>query len=93
MCINDTRRNNKVSKNNYAEVGGIGDCDAFYYKLEGTDNFPGRDYVFGDQDKGRLLTANRYANYNKNENILTVMKLAIIPGKPKQCTIVWMQPQ
>lgn len=93
MCINDTRRNNKVSKNNYAEVGGIGDCDAFYYKLEGTDNFPGRDYVFGDQDKSRLLIANRYANYSKAENSLAAMRLTITPEKRKQCNIVWLQPQ
>ena len=93
MCINDTRRNNNVVKDKFAEVSGIADCDAFYFKLQGTDNFPARDYVFGDQDKSRLLIANRYVDYNKAENTLATMKLTIASGKPKQCNIVWLQPQ
>ena len=52
ILLNDTRRNiEKIEKDKEpVQIQGVGDCDAFYFPLTGSDPIPKRQYLFGESD-------------------------------------------
>jgi hypothetical protein len=91
--INDSERNNEVKKNKFVTILGLGDCDAFLYKLDGSALVPERSMLFGSNKDGHNLAAFIVSDYNESTNTLVVLKLNRKLPKNKAVSLVWMQPQ
>lgn len=93
VCLNDTERNNEVEKDKFVEIRAVGEMDAFYHALSGTNNFPKREYIFGDKEKGHELLAFGTSNYNREKNILVTLRLSKDSPADKEVSLIWLQPQ
>ena len=93
VFLNDTERNNEVKKDKFVEIRAVGEMDAFYHTLSGTDNFPKREYVFGDKEKGHELLALGTSNYNREKNVLVTLRLSKESPSDREVSLVWLQPQ
>lgn len=93
ICLNDTERNNDVKKDKFIEIKAVGEMDAFYHVLSGADNFPKREYVFGDKEKGHELLALGTSNYNREKNLLVTLRLSKESPGDKEVSLVWLQPE
>ena len=67
--------------------------DAFYHILAGSDNFPKRDYIFGDKEKGHELLALGTSNYNREKNILVTLRLSKQSPADREVSVIWLQPE
>ena len=93
VCLNDTERNNEVKKDKFVEIRAVGEMDAFYHILAGSDNFPKRDYIFGDKEKGHELLALGTSNYNREKNILVTLRLSKQSPADREVSVIWLQPE
>jgi len=93
IFLNDTERNNEVKKDKFVEIRAVGEMDAFYHVLAGTDNFPKREYVFGDKEKGHELLAFGTSNYNREKNVLVTLRLSKTTPADREVSLVWLQPE
>ena len=91
IFFNDTERNNEVKNDKFVEVQGVEDCDAFMYKLTGSDLFPKREYAFGETKKGHTLAMFSVSDYDKKTN--TYVTLELDNTREKKVKIVWLQPE
>ncbi len=96
ILINDTRRNiEKIEKNKEPiQIKGVGDCDAFYFPLTGSDPVPQRKYLFGESDdkKERSLSPFGIATYDRENDIFIVLKLNK-EGRKESVNVAWLKPQ
>ena len=93
LCFNDTERNNDVQKDKFVEIRAVGEMDAFYNTLTGTNNFPKREYIFGDKEKGHELLAFGTSNYNIEKNVLVTLRLSKESPSDREVSLIWLQPQ
>lgn len=93
ICFNDTERNNDAKGDNFVEIRAVAELDAFNYKLSGTDNFPKREYIFGDKEKGHELLAFGTSNYNREKNTLVTLRLSKQSLTDKEVSLIWLQPE
>lgn len=91
IFFNDTERNNEVKKDKFTEVQGVADCDAFMYRLTGSDIFPNRKYAFADTKKGHEMALFSVSEYDNKTN--TYVTLKYDTGGRKNVKIVWLQPE
>lgn len=94
ILFNDTERNNEVKKDKFVEVQGVSDCDAFMYKLTGSDVAPKREYAFGaPAAKGHILALYAISDYDRNKNVYATLRLDKESPTNKEVKLVWLQPQ
>jgi hypothetical protein len=92
IFFNDTERNNDVTKDKFAEVQAVADCDAFMYKLSGTEVFSKREYAFGEPEKkGHTIAMFSVSAYDKKTNTYVTLKLD--DTRKKKIKMVWLQPE
>lgn len=95
ILINDTRRNiEKQEKNKEPiQIQGVGDCDAFYFPLSGSDPIPQRKYLFGESDdkKERNLAPFGVSVYDKANDVFIVLRLNK-DGRDKSVNLIWLKP-
>jgi hypothetical protein len=93
IFFNDSERNNEVKKDKFAEIQGVMDCDAFMYKLTGTDIFPKREYLFGEPAKGHMLALFTVSAFDKQTDTYVTIKLNKESARDKMVNLVWLQAQ
>lgn len=97
ILINDTRRNIERVAQNLSPliIIGIGDCDAFYFPLTGTNPIPERKYLFegSEDEKGKNLAAFGVSCYDKKNDVFIVLRLNKKDITNKTVNIVWLQPE
>jgi hypothetical protein len=92
ILFNDTERNNEVKKDKFVEIQAIKDCEAFMYKLTGSDIFPKREYTFGvPAAKEHHLVLYSVSDYDRKNNVFITLDKN--PGSDKEVKLVWLQPQ
>ncbi len=95
ILINDTRRNfERLEKDkDPVQIQGVGDCDAFYFPLTGSDPIPQRKYLFGESDdkKERNLAPFGVSTYDRVKDEFIVLKLNK-DGREKSVSVIWMKP-
>lgn len=94
ILFNDVEENEKlVQKGKITKIQGLGECDGFYYPLEGKDALPARSFVFGKpadkKDHNMLLFA--VSDYNRESNTYAAIRLVNNNGR-KGVRLVWLQP-
>ena len=96
ILLNDTRRNIEKLANDKdpIQIQGVGDCDAFYFPLTGTDPIPARKYLFGESDdkKERNLAPFGISTYDKENDVFIVLRLNK-DGRDKNVNLLWLKPQ
>jgi hypothetical protein len=91
ILINDTERNNNVEKNNFVTIEGVSECDAFLYKLTGSELVPKREMLFGPNENGHNLASFGVSDFNGNT--LVTLKLNKKNAKDKAVNLIWLEPQ
>jgi hypothetical protein len=95
LLFNDIERNGpKVMNGNLTTIQGVGECDAFYYDVSGSEVMPDRQFVFGKPDARRThnLAVFGVSAYNREDNIFCTLKLEKEKGD-KGVKLVWLQPE
>jgi len=105
ILFNDSKRNNDVENARKTTRFGTGnrtklikvigvtaECDAFMYKLTGTDVLPKREYLFAEMDKERALALLTISDYNKKNNTYATLMLDKKNIISKMVSIVWQEP-
>jgi hypothetical protein len=93
VTLNDTERNNDVKKDKFIEIKAVGEMDAFYHTIAGPDNFPKREYIFGDKEKGHELLALGTSSYDREKNMLVTLRLSKESASDRDVSLIWLQPQ
>lgn len=94
VLFNDVEENTgKVLKGRITTIKGVGECDAFYYPLEGENVLPKRDFVYGEPDrkKDHNMALFAVSDYDREKNLYATIKLNM-EGRSKGVQIVWMEP-
>ena len=96
ILINDTRRNiERLEKDkDPVQIQGVGDCDAFYFPLTGSDPIPQRKYLFGESDdkNERNLAPFGVSTYDRVNDVFIVLKLLKEGRRDKSVSVIWMKP-
>jgi hypothetical protein len=95
ILFNDIEKNGEtVQKGKITRIMGVGECDGFYFLLNGDEVLLPRQYVFGKPDRGRdhNLAIFALSDYDRDRNIYCTLKLEK-SGRSKQVKLVWMEPQ
>lgn len=93
ILFNDTERNNEVTKDKFAEVQSVSDCNAFVYKLTPGKLFPQREYLFGKPEKENTIAMFLVSDCDTATNTYVTLKLAKESARDKMINLVWLQPQ
>jgi hypothetical protein len=95
ILFNDIEKNGEaVEKGKITRIAGVGDCDGFYFLLQGDQVLLPRQYVFGKPDRGRdhNLAIFTLSDYDRDRNLYCTLKLEK-EGRNKQVKLVWLEPQ
>lgn len=95
LLFNDIESNGPILMNGkLTTIKGVGDCDAFYYDVSGSEVMPDRQFVFGKPDARRThnLAVFGVSAYNREDNIFCTLKLEKERGD-KGVKLVWLQPE
>lgn len=95
LLFNDIESNGpKLMNGKLTTIKGVGDCDAFYYDVSGSEVMPDRQFVFGKPDARRThnLAVFGVSAYNREDNIFCTLKLEKERGD-KGVKLVWLQPE
>lgn len=93
--LNDIYRNEEnIRKGKLTMIGGIKECDAFWFDASGDNILPRRNYIFGKEENKRShnLALFTVSDYDKDKNIYVTLK----PEKDahdKGARLVWLQPE
>ena len=94
VLFNDVEENTeKVLKGKITTIKGVGECDAFYYPLEGENALPKRGFVYGEPDrrKDHNMALFAVSDYDREKNLYVTIKLNM-EGRSKGVQVVWMEP-
>ncbi|GAO42981.1 hypothetical protein [Flavihumibacter petaseus] len=94
MLMNDAEKNTEsIQKGKITKIVGVSDCDAFYYRISGSDIVPGRVMLYGDPGKkSHNLSIFTISDYDASSNQFVTLKLENERGD-KGVKLVWLQPQ
>ncbi|XZF14596.1 hypothetical protein ACTHGU_00515 [Chitinophagaceae bacterium MMS25-I14] len=94
VFINDIAKNQDRidDKKNVTTIQGLGDCEAFCFKVGGGNGMPKREYVFPEGKKSeRDMALFTVADYDREKDMFTTLELVNDHGK--KVRLVWLQPQ
>ncbi|MBO9154031.1 hypothetical protein ACFOTA_17565 [Chitinophaga sp. GCM10012297] len=92
LLFNDVEENTKrVLKGKITTIMGVGECDAFYFLLEGEEVLPKREYVYGDAVKRKDHNLGLFAvgDYDPVNNLYVTIKA---DAEQKNIRLIWMEP-
>lgn len=92
LLFNDVEENGKrVLKGKVTTIKGVGECDAFYFPLEGEEVLPKREFVYGDAAKRRDHQLGLFAvgDYDPVNNIYVTIKAN---ADDKNIRLIWLEP-
>jgi hypothetical protein len=93
VILNDIEENEaNIKKGRLTTIRSLGECDGFYYSLEGNNDLPARNFMFGkpagDIHNMAIFTV---SDYDKENNIFVTMKVER-NGKHKSARVIWITP-
>ncbi len=94
ILFNDVEENTeRVQKGDKpVRIQGVGECDGFFYPLQGNDIMPARDFVFGKPAKrSHNMALFAISDYDKEQDLYITLKLEK-EGRDKGVRLVWMTP-
>jgi hypothetical protein len=94
ILLNDVfERTEDLKKGRVTTIRSLGDCDIFYYEIDGKSDLPGRDYLFGKPEKedDHNMAIFTVSDYDREHNIFVTLKLQK-KGRVKSARVVWLNP-
>jgi len=95
VLMNDIERNGEtVLDGKITTISGVGECNGFYFVIDGKETMPQRKFLFGApaSKKENNLALFTISDYDREKNIYVTLKLEK-EGKSKGVKFVWLQPQ
>jgi hypothetical protein len=81
-----------IKKGRLTTIRALGECDGFYYSLDGTSDLPARNFLFGkpaaDTHNMAIFTV---SDYDRENNLFVTMKIEK-KGKHKSGRVIWITP-
>jgi hypothetical protein len=93
VILNDVEENEaNIKKGRLTTIRALGECDGFYYSLDGTSDLPARNFLFGkpaaDTHNMAIFTV---SDYDRENNLFVTMKIEK-KGKHKSGRVIWITP-
>jgi hypothetical protein len=84
----------KEEKGKVKRILSVGDCDGFYYPLQGDDPLLKGQFVFENEESSRDHNLGLFsvADYDAERNLYATLKLEK-EGRSKQVRLIWMEPK
>jgi hypothetical protein len=95
LVMNDVAYNEKKEdKGKVKRILSVGDCDGFYYSLQGNDPLLKSQFVFEKEEHSRDHNLGLFsvADYDAERNLYATLKLEK-EGRSKQVRLIWMEPK
>lgn len=95
LVMNDVAYNEKKEeKGKVKRILSVGDCDGFYYSLQGDDPLLKGQFVFEKEENARDHNLGLFAvsDYDAERNLYATLKLEK-EGRSKQVRLIWMEPK
>ena len=95
LVMNDVAYSEKKEeKGKVKRILSVGDCDGFYYSLQGSDALLKGQFVFEKEEHSRDHNLGLFsvADYDAERNLYATLKLEK-EGRSKQVRLIWMEPK
>ena len=95
LVMNDVAYSEKKEeKGKVKRILSVGDCDGFYYSLQGNDPLLKGQFVFEKEEHSRDHNLGLFsvADYDAERNLYATLKLEK-EGRSKQVRLIWMEPK
>ncbi|SFD46136.1 hypothetical protein SAMN05518672_10241 [Chitinophaga sp. CF118] len=92
--LNDVEDNaESIKKGHITTIRALGECNGFYYSLDGSNVLPERNFIFGKPAKENFsnLALFTVSDYDRENNIFITLKVER-RGKQRNARLVWLKP-